>query len=142
MPSAQLYRIGASLQCVYKDNSHFDYLFFIIFDSEVLARATECLSELAESMESELDEFCNQSNWLIQLNEYLSVWEGKREGGEGFKSIKAEEIEVHSTCIDRVLSVYIIVHYISGLSFSNLLFIIKNFDNFSICKLIFKDFDL
>ena len=45
-------------------------------------------------MESELDEFCNQSNWLIQLNEYLSVWEGKRGGGEGFKSIKAEEIEV------------------------------------------------
>ena len=45
-------------------------------------------------MESELDKFCNQSNWLIQLNEYLSVWEGKRGGGEGFKSIKAEEIEV------------------------------------------------
>lgn len=86
-------------------------------------------------MESELDEFCNQSNWLIQLNEYLSMWEGKRGGGEGFKSIKAEEIEVHSTCIHvyRVLCALhtCIVHYISGLSF------IKNFDNFSICKLIF-----
>ena len=71
------------------------FIYFIF--SEVLSSATECLTELFESIESELKVFCNQSNWLIQLNEYISTWEGRREGGEGFRTIKPEDIKVIDT---------------------------------------------
>ena len=70
------------------------YMVLFILFSEVLSSATECLTELFEAIENELKEFCNKSNWLIQLNEYISTWEGKREGGEGFRTIKPEDIKV------------------------------------------------
>lgn len=85
--------------CVYlcQQNSFAIFIFKgILFhiSSEVLTRATTILTEALVTVKREIDDFCEQYDWLGKLYIFLMTWEVTQKTGYVSQDMKPKDIEV------------------------------------------------